>query len=145
MVVLQWCHEFHTYDPPAQLSSGDLLTATQGEPGHQHELALGGRAVRSGVAGPDELRRRRRRGHVVAVQVVAAVPPPESPRGIAVPADRAGIGARVVSELAVDLAAPATGRRLAVHLLRVDLAATLGPDQGRPGGAGVEPRAAGGP
>jgi len=49
-----------------------------------------------------------------------------------------------VSELAVDLAAPATGRRLAVHLLRVDLAATLGPDQGRPGG-GVAPRAAGGP
>jgi len=42
-------------------------------------------------------------------------------------------------ELAVDLAAPATSRRLAVHLLRVDLAATLGPDQGRPGGGGVEP------
>jgi hypothetical protein len=97
------------------------------------------------VAGPGELRRRRRRGHAVAVQVVAAVPPPESPRGIAVPADRADVGVRVVSELAVDLAAPATGRRLAVHLLRVDLAATLGPDQGRPGGGGVAPRAAGGP
>src|SRR5450759_2603339 len=53
------------------------------------------------VAGPGELRRRRRRGHAVAVQVVAAVPPPESPRGIAVPADRVDAGARVVSELAV--------------------------------------------
>jgi len=48
---------------------------------------------RGWVAGPGELRRRRRRGHAVAVQVVAAVPPPESPQGIAVPADGVGDGA----------------------------------------------------
>jgi len=33
MVVLQWCHEFHTYDPPAQLSSGDCWPPPRASPG----------------------------------------------------------------------------------------------------------------
>jgi hypothetical protein len=57
---------------------------------------------RSGVPGPGEPHRCRRRGHAVAVQVVAAVPPPESPQGIAVPADRVGNGAGEVGGVEVE-------------------------------------------
>ena len=111
----------------------------------QLEIALGGRAVRSGVAGPGELRRRRRRGHVVAVQVVAAVPPPESPRASP-------------SRLTAPASARAScrsWRSILPHRRQVVASQSTcsgstsrphsGPDQGRPGGAGVEPRAAGGP